>query len=402
MKNNFEKFNQGGERRRKRAEDKNELSISHWQGELHSHTKTDITDPELPDDIVEYRKGSNCGNIPLEALLSYHNQEMKNKFIAITEHSRDGNPEKAISGMTDWFVGMYLSNKNWLEKNFSKNKNDLTENDLIDIKKIATKKAEEVAEYGDERIQVILNDIDKISDSFNGMKVFKGIEASLMPDGNLDTEMVEKGKFDMVNCSIHQDINQEKFKPIINNPDKYSDLILKGIENKKVNILSHIGEKLSEDVIEKLKWGEFAEKAIKNKIAIEINLKKLITFIYEEILDYEKYPKDDTSYREVLQSKLKELIPIVSSDNICNQLKPYFSQGLKIAINTDEHKNNFINSNTDKNGTDFNFKPRDLRYWRSIKIVEKYFNEIFEKLDIKKENIINTYAAEELEEFFRK
>ena len=80
MKNNFEKFNKGGERRRKKAEDKNELSISHWQGELHSHTKTDITDPELPDDIVEYRKGSNCGNIPLEALLSYHNQEMKNKF----------------------------------------------------------------------------------------------------------------------------------------------------------------------------------------------------------------------------------------------------------------------------------------------------------------------------------
>ncbi|MCK5416344.1 hypothetical protein KAI92_02865 [Candidatus Parcubacteria bacterium] len=401
MKNNLETINQGADRRRKKAEGKNELSVSHWKGELHSHTKTDFSKPELPDDIVEHRKGSNCGSIPLEALLSYHNQEMKNEFIAITEHSRDGNTDKAISGMTDWFMGMYLSNKDWLWKNFSKGKDSLSKADLDELKKIAIEKAKEVAEYGDERIQEILDDIDTLSSS-SGLKVFKGIETSLMPDGSLNTEMIKKGKFDMVNCAIHSDIDKEKFYPIINDPEKYSELILKGVENKKVNILSHIGNDLNEDVIEKLKWKEFAEKAIKNKVAIEINLKKLITFIYEEILDYDKYPKDSVDYRKILQSKLDELIPIISSDNIRNQLKPYFSQGLKIAINTDEHENKFINSTTDKNGTDFSFKPRDLRYWRAIKIVEKYFNDIFSELGIEKKNIINTYSKEELEEFFKK
>lgn len=401
MKNNFETINHGADRRREKAEDKDKLSISHWRGELHSHTKTDISRPELPDDIIENRKGSNCGSIPLEALLSYHNQEMRNEFIAITEHSRDGNIDKAISGMTDWFMGMYLSNESWLWKNFSKEKDDLSEADLDNLKKIAAEKAEEVARYGDERIQTILDDIDKGS-SHSGIKVFKGIEASLTPDGGLDTEMVEGGEFDMVNCSVHPDIDKEKFQPIINDPEKYSELIIKGAENKKVNILSHIGSGVSEAVVEKLKWEEFAQKAIENKVAIEINLKKLITFIYDELLDYEKYPKNDMSYRSVLQSKLKELIPIVSSDKIRRLLAPYFSQGLKIAINTDEHKNKFINSVTDKNGTDFSFEPRDIRYWRAIKMVEQYFNDVFTEMGIRKENIINTFTKKELEEFFKK
>lgn len=400
MINNIEKI-PSGENRRQRAEDINKLSISHWRGELHSHTQTDLSNPKLPDDIIEYRKGSNCGSIPLEALLKYHNQEMKNDFIAITEHSRDGNTDKAISGMTNWFMGMYLSNEDWLWENFSKDSDSLSEADLDKLKNIAVKQAKKVALYGDERIQAIMADIDNIAHS-SGLKVFKGIEASLMPDGSLDTKMVEEGKFDMVNCSVHPDIDKEKFSPIISDPEKYSELILKGVENKKVNILSHIGSGLSKDVFEKLKWADFAEQAIKNKVAIEINLKKLITFIYDEILDYNKYPKDDIGYREVLQSKLDELIPIVSSENIRRQLKPYFDKGLKIAINTDEHKNKFISSNTDKNGTDFSFQPRDIRYWRAIKIVEQYFNNIFSALGVKKENIINTYTKEELEEFFQK
>jgi hypothetical protein len=128
----------------------------------------------------------------------------------------------------------------------------------------------------------------------------------------------------------------------------------------------------------------------------------LITFIYEEILNYDKYPKDDVSYREVLQSKLNDLILVISSDNIRSQLKPYFSKGLKIAINTDEHKNKFISSVTDKSGTKFKFKSRDIRYWRAMKIVEKYFNNIFSELEVKRGNIINTYSKEELEEFFKK
>ena len=54
------------ERRKERAEEKDEISISHWRGDLHAHTRTDISSPESPEDIIEHRKGSNCGKIPLE------------------------------------------------------------------------------------------------------------------------------------------------------------------------------------------------------------------------------------------------------------------------------------------------------------------------------------------------
>jgi len=37
-----------------------------------------------------------------------------------------------------------------------------------------------------------------------------------------------------------------------------------------------------------------------------------------------------------------------------------------------------------------------------MKIIEKYFNNVFEELGIKKENIINTLTVGQLEEFFRK
>jgi histidinol phosphatase-like PHP family hydrolase len=326
---------------------------------------------------------------------------MRNEFIAITEHSRDADTENAVRGMTEWFVGMYLSNNEWLKENYLKNKDELADSELEEIKGLAKTRAEEVAKYGDERIEEILNDIENSSET-SGIKVFKGIEVSLMPGGNLDTEMVEQGKFDMVNCSIHPDVDKKLFEPIINDPDKYTDLILLGTKNKKVNILSHIGSETNDGVFENIRWDEIAESAILNKVAIEINLKKLITFIYKEILDYDKYPKNDNLYQSVLKTKLKELIPIISSEKIKKKIEPYFSQGLKIAINTDEHKNKFIKSKTDKNGTEFNFIPRDMRYWRCMKIVEKYFNDAFKELGIKKENIINTFNVEELKDFFAK
>jgi len=37
-----------------------------------------------------------------------------------------------------------------------------------------------------------------------------------------------------------------------------------------------------------------------------------------------------------------------------------------------------------------------------MKIVEKYFNQLFSELDIKQENIINTYSPEDLESFLKK
>jgi len=389
------------QRRRQQAEAKNELSVSHWQGELHSHTSTDISEPKIPEDIMEYREGSNCGKIPLELLTRYHAQEMKNSFMAITEHSRDASPEKAVSGITDWFYGMYLNNADWLRQRFGKTKEDLDSAELAQIKALAWENAKAVAHYGDERLENILAKIDDESGRLP-MRIFKGVEANMLPDGSFDTDMVEQGRFDLVNCSIHPEVDPEGFAEIVKDPQKYQDLVLQGIANPKTNIMAHIGHDVDQEVVKQLDWDKIGQAAFENKVAIEINLRKLIKFIYRELMDYDKFPKSDTSWRDYFKEKLPELVPILSNPLIVYELKKYFEQGLSIAINTDEHENKFIDHATDKEGTQGEFKERDKRFWIAIKMLERYFNELFDQAGIKQKNIINTYTPEQLEKFLQK
>mgnify|MGYP003964049331 CR=1 FL=1 len=390
-------------KRKERAEAEGKISISHWRGELHSHTATNLDQPETPEDVIGSRKGSNCGKIPLEVLTQYHANEMLNEFIAITEHSRDADPAKAIEGITAWFNDMYLNNASWLQENFGKNQADLSTADKTKITKLAKTQAEKVALYKDERLEEVLADIDQISgDKKSPIKVFKGVEANLLPDGSFDTEMVDSGQFEIVNCSIHPHVDQENFTPIIQDPKEYTELTKKGMQNPRTNVMCHIGHDVDAEVVGQLDWDDIAKTALENEVAIEINLKDLMAFIYDEILDYEKFPSDDRSYVTVLKSKLPELTPLISSPKIKKALAPYLKQGLKIAINTDEHENKFIESKTDKAGTTSTFKERGVRFWRCMSVVEKYFNTLFEELGIDTKNIINTYSKEDLEKFIQK
>src|SRR3989344_3978186 len=145
--------NNSATRRKARAEEQHELSISHYQGDLHTHTRTDISEPKLPEDIVESRRGSNCGEIPLGALVAYHSQVMKNQVLAITNHSRDANPKAAVDGIRHWFVAMYESNPSWIQKNFQKTREELDAKDWSRIQQLAASQAEQVALYGDERVK---------------------------------------------------------------------------------------------------------------------------------------------------------------------------------------------------------------------------------------------------------
>lgn len=381
-------------RRRQKAESQGDLSLSHWQGELHAHTATNPENPILPKEIIETRKGSNCGKIPLEILARYHSQEMKDKFLAITEHSRDADPKIAVSSMTDWFFQMYIDNTAWLKAKFGKDKNNLTPAETEEIKQLATADAKEVAMYGDERLETILQDIDRVSGELP-IRIIKGVEANLKPDGTFDTPMVGQGRFELVNTSIHPNLDREAFAPIIQDPDKYSDLTIRGIQNPRTNIMAHIGQNCPPEVSESLRWSEIAQSALENKVAIEINLRSLMKFIYGEILDYQKFPKDNNTWRQYFEARLPELVPILSSENIRQQLKPYFAQGLKIAIDTDEHESTFIGEKGD-------FKERNIRFWRCLKMLEKYFNQLFDDLGIRAENIINTYSLDDLAKFVRK
>ena len=393
---------QGSEKRQIKAEKDNKLSISHWKGDLHTHTKSDVTPFTSPEKIVETRKGSNCGDIPLQVLAKYHALEMRNEYIAITDHSRDGDPQKALAGITKWFEDMYLKNEDWLEKAFGKKKGELTEDEKIIIQKKAAAEAEKLALYGDERIEEVLREIDQLREGDIPITVLKGIEANLLPDGSFDTPMVKQGKFELVNCSIHPNVDGEGFQSVITDPKKYSELAIKGIENPKVNIMCHLGFDCPPEMMESLDWPAIAEAAIKNDVAIEINLKDLMDSIYKEFLNYDKYPKNDTSYIAEFKEKLDQLVPILSSEKIRKALKPFFQEGLKISINTDAHKIKFVESKVTEEGITENFKERDFRFWRCLKILEKYFNDIFSELDITRGNIINTYSRDDLEKFISK
>ena len=387
--------------RRQQSEEKGELNVSHWRGDLHAHTGGTIENPATPDEVLETRRGSNCGHIPLEVLARYHDKEMVNEYLAITEHSRDASPGIALEGITNWFLGIRLQDSVWLEENIGKPKAEIPE-DVDRVKELIQDDVELVATYGDERLQTILNDIEQLSADGMPIKIFKGVEANLLPDGSFDTGMVDKGKFELVNCAIHPNVDPDGFAEIIQDPEQYTDLVVKGMQHPQTNIMAHIGYGLEPAIVEQLDWDEIAQAAQENKVAIEINLKELMMFIYDEVMDYEKYPKTDTSWRDYLKDKLPELIPILSSEAIAGTLKKYFSQGLMIAINTDEHKSKFIDTKTTKDGVLSGFKERDKRFWIAMKIVERYFNQLFEQTNISQENILNTYSVEQVEEFFQK
>jgi histidinol phosphatase-like PHP family hydrolase len=397
-------FFNSAERRRKRAEEGGGLSLSHWRGEFHAHTKTDPDGDALPKEIIENRKGSNCGKVPLEVLVNYHARKMQNDYLAITEHSRDASPEKALKGICAWFKGMYMNDADWLRQRFNKDAKDLSEKDLEEIEKLSEEDAHGLVEYGDERILEIYKGIDDLKkEDIGDFKVLKGVEISLLPDGSFDSDIIKNSQLEFVNCSIHPEVDPERFKNLINDPKKYSDLVVKGIEAPRVNNIGHVAYGCPEDFAESLDWKKIAQKAIEHKVSLEINLKKLMDHIYKEMLDYKKYPKNDKSYLEAFRTKLPELIPIISSAGIRGELAEYFSSGLMIALNTDEHNNPYARGGKKISGGDeYEFPDIDFRFWRCLKEVEIYFNEIFNDAGIKKENILNALTNNDLRKFIGK
>ena len=189
-------------------------------------------------------------------------------------------------------------------------------------------------------------------------------------------------------------------REIVKDPQKYSDLAIKGINNPKTNIMCHIGYGCKGFNHKKFDWSRIAEEAIKNNVALEINLGILMKHIFKNILSDPEFSGKEKY--EKFEQELPRLIPILGHEEIRNKLKEYFAKGLKISINTDEHKNPFIDVDYKNEQAVGEFKKRDLRFWRALKIVEKYFNKIFQELEIKKENIINTYSPEELQKFLEK
>ena len=392
------------------------VDLREYRGDLHTHHQDELGAGGSPDKIVAGRGGSNCGNVALTVLAEHQLEKLGHLFLGVTDHSRDpaAFSEKVKEDVTQWFYKLYLNDDQWLQKTFGeqKTKQNLTDDEKKGINTLASNLAEELINYDDGRLKANLQNIDHLAkDLGNSVRLFKGVEVNLMPNGSFDTEMVERGEFELVNVSFHPGIERDKEgnlvgEPadleIVKDPKKLSDLFVTGIKHPKTNIICHIGYGVPDyDVVKELDWERIAEAAIGNQVAIEINLKVLMDYIYKEILDYKKYPAGDVSYRKKLRDKLPALVPIISDPAIAERLKPFFAQGLKITINTDLHKLPDL-AKKEEEPEKAAFSLRNIKYWRSLKIVEQYFNELFKELGIGPEHIINTYDVPELEKFLGK
>ena len=345
------------------------LSLRDYQGNLHGHSKEG--DESTPDSVVMERVGSNCGAHSVSDLVDYYLKEDEQtekggrtslfEHVAVTEHSRDPSPKEALESVTAWFRGMCMST--------------ITEEQVQNL-------AKELLYYKDERLKKSLKHMEDREECDD--RVIRGVEVNVLPDGRFDTDMVAEGAFELVNASLHASVDPEGFEPILSDPEAYTDLIVKAIQNPQTNIMCHLegdADLFQGWELEDLDWERIAQAAIDNQVAIEINLRKLMEYIYTE-----------KPHRTDLEKKLPTLVPILNSENIRERLKPFFAQGLRIAINTDEHKNPFVE------GTD----TRGSRFWRAMKMLENYLNAIFTKLGVDASHIINTYSREDLRAFLMK
>ncbi len=389
------------ERRRHRAEEQGDVSLSHYQGSLHTHAGTpESRSGKTPEDVVETRRHSNCGSVPAEVLAAFYGSQMGHTYLGLTDHSRDASPEKGIAGVTDWFADMYAHNHAWLHERFGVSEADLSSSQREAIRALAGEQAKKLILYGDERLHSNITAVDAVNEQQNvPLRVLRGVEVNLMPDGTFDTSMVNKNAFELVNCSIHTEVDPAGYDAIKKDPGVYTDLLCKGIQHPQTNILCHPERDCPPDVLQELDWDRIAKEAIEHHVALEINLKNLLQFVHHDLMDATRFPKDSTSWQTALREKLSELVPLISSPVILRRLKPYIKQGLVLAINTDEHKNRFIDIPSDGEIT---FKPREFRFWRALKIVEEYCNTLFKELGIDKENLLNTYSIDELQKFLRK
>lgn len=107
-------------------------------------------------------------------------------------------------------------------------------------------------------------EIDTINKKLKSIKILKGIESDILPDGSLDYDESILGKFDYVIASIHSSFNM--------NNEEMTNRIIKAIENKYTRILGHPSGRL---LLSREPYGVNMERILKScamhQVAVEIN-----------------------------------------------------------------------------------------------------------------------------------
>lgn len=97
--------------------------------------------------------------------------------------------------------------------------------------------------------------------------IFKGIEADILPDGEVDLSIVVLKKMDIVVASLHVELDQPR--------ETITARLIRAIENPFVDIIGHPGGRLYPLVdITDLDWDRIFRATAYNQVALEINSHK--------------------------------------------------------------------------------------------------------------------------------
>lgn len=116
----------------------------------------------------------------------------------------------------------------------------------------------------EENIKRQHEEIDLLNQKYKEIKILKGIESDILPDGGLDYSEEILSSFDFVIASVHSSLNMDE--------DKMTQRILCAIKNKYVNILGHpTGRLLLSREAYKVNINEIIKVAALEGVIMEIN-----------------------------------------------------------------------------------------------------------------------------------
>ena len=109
-----------------------------------------------------------------------------------------------------------------------------------------------------------LEEIDKVNDEIDGIRILKGTEVDILEDGSLDLPDDILSKLDIRICSVHYHMDMDS--------EKQTERILKAMENPWMDILAHpTGRLLQKRDGMNLDMEAIMDKAVEKNIIMEIN-----------------------------------------------------------------------------------------------------------------------------------
>jgi len=165
-------------------------------------------------------------------------------------------------------------------------------------------------------------EIDKLQEKYDNIHIFRGLEANVKKNGEIDIKNSFLKEADVVLASIHSSFRMNK--------KEMTKRVVKAIENEYVNILSHpTGRKIQKKEAISLDLDKVFNTAKEKNVAIEINA-------YPERLDL-----NDVNVKRAIKQNVK--LSIGTDSHRKDHLR-YYELGVAVARRGWAQKNDVINT----------------------------------------------------------